>query len=378
MAKSLFVQRGEELLSTYGIVPGGDKPWDIQIHDKTIYRDTLLKGTLGFGDGYTMGKWDVEQMDVFFEKLFRVRPNHIPSLLDYAQYARYAVVNTQAGRRAFDVAHKHYDLGNDMYEMMLGESMGYSSGLYVKQGDDLTTAQYNKFDALCKKLQLKPGMKILEIGSGWGTFARLAAHDYGVEVVSLTVSKEQMAYAANRCKGLKVEFKLMDYRDLEPKYNNHFDRVVSIEMIEAVGKKNFKNYFKKISYVLKDDGILGLQAITGSGQIDTFISTRIFPNGLVPSQQQIIGSITGLLTIKQWDSFGKDYDKTLMAWDNNFQKNWPKISKLKDKSGKQAYDEQFYRMWRYYLNCCAAAFRVGYNDVAQILMTKKNTYSVLK
>lgn len=375
---SYFARKGEKILERAGIAINGSKPWDIKVNDPSIFSDTFVKGSLGFGDGYTNGKWDVDRLDLFFEKIFMAKADKLSTVVDWAQSARNALINTQAGRRAFQVGQKHYDLGNDMYEYMLGESMGYSCGMFLKKSDSLTDSQYNKFDSLCKKLDLKPGMKLLEIGSGWGTFARHAAKNYGVEVVSLTVSKEQMIFAEQRCKGLKVKFILTDYQDLDQKYNNYFDRVVSIEMIEAVGKKNFRSYFKTVERALKDDGLFGLQSIIGHGTVDAFLSTRIFPNGLVPSSQHIIDNIEGLLRLKSWDSFGKDYDKTLMLWEANFTKHWSQISKLKDKNGHLIYDEKFYRMWRYYLLCCAAIFRVGYNDDAQIVMSKPNALSSLK
>jgi cyclopropane-fatty-acyl-phospholipid synthase len=375
---SPFERKAQSLLKNTEITINGSKPWDIQVRDSSMFRDTILKGSLGFGDAYTAGKWDVKSIDQFFVKLFEGKANYVPSLVDAAQLIRNALINTQAGRRAFQVGQRHYDLGNEMYELMLGESMGYSCGIYLKKTDTLADAQYNKFDALCQKLQLKPGMKVLEIGAGWGTFARHAAKNYGVEVIGLTVSKEQKKFAEERCNDLNVKFLLLDYQKMSSTYNGHFDRVVSIEMIEAVGKKNFKMYFKTIERVLKDDGLFGLQAILGSGKADAFTSTRIFPNGLVPSMKQIVSASSGLLRVKYFESIGKDYDKTLMDWEENFRKNWHKISELKDASGKKLYDEAFYRMWRYYLLCCAATFRVGYNDDAHIVFSKLNSASPLK
>ncbi|MCX6727866.1 MAG: cyclopropane fatty acyl phospholipid synthase [Candidatus Saccharibacteria bacterium] len=375
---NMFERKVEILLKKAGIQINGSNAWDVRINDSSIYRDVFVKGSLGLGDGYSAGKWDVEQIDVFFEKVLQTDITHSLNLLDIVQALRNTIVNTQAGRRAFQVGHKHYDLGNDMYSLMLGESMGYSNGMYLNASDNLTKAQYNKFDALCKKLKLKPGMKVLEIGAGWGTFARHAAKNYGVEVVGLTVSKEQKKFAEERCKGLPAKFLLVDYRELDDKYTHYFDRVVSIEMVEAVGKKNLKKYFMTVENALNSKGLFGMQAIVGTGKDDAFLSTRIFPNGHVPSIESLTKATAGLLRVKQWESFGTDYDKTLLAWDSNFKKNWSKISKLANDHGELLYDEQFYRMWRYYLLCCAATFRVGRNDVAQIVMSKCNSLSGLK
>lgn len=375
---SVFENKAKKLLNKAGIEINGHDKWDMKINDGSIFRDAVLKGSLGLGDSYTVGKWDVDRIDLFFEKLLLADVTHALNIFDLAQVIRNKLINTQVGRRAFQVGQKHYDLGNDMYSLMLGESMGYSSGVYLNKSDDVTKAQYNKFEAMCQKLNLKPGMKILEIGSGWGTFARHAAQKYGVEVVGLTVSKEQKKFAEQRCKGLPVKFLLADYHDLDKKYLHYFDRVVSIEMIEAVGKKNLKDYFEQVDKAMKPSGLFGLQAIVGTGIDDAFLSTRIFPNGHVPAFKSITNASSKLLRIKALESFGQDYDKTLLAWDANFRKNWSKISKLKNEKGNLIYDEQFYRMWRYYLLCCAAAFRVGRNDVVQVVMSKPNSLSGLK
>lgn len=369
---SLLEHNTTKLLKQYDITVGGNRPWDIQIHDRSIFFDILLKGSLGMGDGYTHKKWDVDQLDVFFEKIMSHRGSFMPNLIDTIFTIRNYLINTQIGQRAFHVGQRHYDLGNKMYQYMLGESMGYSCGMFLNKTDNLTQAQYNKFDAICKKLKLKSGMKVLEIGAGWGTFAKHAVTNYGVEMIGLTVSLEQKAFAENLCKNLPVRFLLLDYQNLDAQYDNYFDRVVSIEMIEAVGKKNFRTYFSKVAQTLKNDGLFGLQSIVGSGKADTFISTRIFPNGLVPSERDIVTNSCDVLRIIQWESFGNNYDKTLMTWESNFRLNWENISKLTDKDGKLLYDERFYRMWRYYLLCCAAIFRIGKADDAQIIMSKPN------
>ena len=369
---SIFERKAAKILNKAGIEINGSNPWDVQIKDKSIFRDVILKGSLGLGDGYVKGKWDVESVDQFFERLLLIDADHTFNFLDFAQSVRNKLINTQAGRRAFMVGQKHYDLGNGMYEQMLGESMGYSSGLYLDESDDLATAQYNKFEDLCKKLELKPGMKVLEIGAGWGTFARHAAKNYGVEVVGLTISKEQKKFADKRCEGLPVEILLVDYRNLDEKYNSYFDRVVSIEMVEAVGKKNIDLYFDTVEKAMKEDGLFGMQAILGSGHDDTFLSTQIFPNGHVPSIDTIEKSINRSLHIDRWDSFGRDYEKTLLAWEENFRNNWDNILELKNNANEYEYDDNFFRMWRYYLLCCAGSFRVGFNDVVQVVISKQN------
>ena len=368
--KPLYKKLIHSLLDKADITINGNDPWDMQIHDQTIYKDIVLKGSLGLGDGYIKQKWDVDKIDVFFEKILKARVSFLPSLTGALYEVQDSLSNAQVGKKAFEVGTYHYDLGNELYELMLGESMAYSSARFLDKKNSLTQAQYNKFDQLCKKLELKPGMKILEIGSGWGTFAKFAMSQYGVSVVGLTVSKEQKAYAEKACKGLPAQFILMDYQHIPNKYNGIFDRVVSIEMIEAVGSKNLKTYFSTIAKTLKPDGKFGMQVILGSGEDDIFISKRIFPNGHVPSAKEIINNSFAFLHVQHWDSFGKDYEKTLLHWEKNFKNNWNDIKRIKDTSGDKIYDKDFYRMWRYYLLLCAAGFRVGYIDVAQIVMTK--------
>ena len=368
MINSLLENKAKSHLQKSGIVINGKHQWDIIIHDKSIYKDVFIKGSLGLGDGYANGKWDVESIDIFFEKLLRAEIGFSPNVMDYLYNLRNIILNTQIGKRAFAVGEKHYDLGNTMYSYMLGKSMTYSSARFLNKNDSLTKAQYNKLDQLCKKLRLKPGMKILEIGSGWGSFAKFAIKNYKVEVVGLTVSKEQKKFSESQCKNLPAKFLLLDYQKLDKKYYKYFDRIVSIEMIEAVGKKNLKKFFSTIAFVLKDDGLAGLQAIIGTGNDDLFLSTRIFPNGHVPSEREIINNSSRSLKIIHWESFGKNYDNTLILWEKNFRNHWKKITK---KNPKNVYNEKFYRMWRYYLLLCAASFRVGLNDVAQIIMSKK-------
>lgn len=379
--KSILTPHIDRFLAKADIRLNGDRPWDIKINDSRIFRDTLLKGTLGFGDGYAEGLWDCEQLDVFFEKIISAqmsKKRRLKSLASVFTTARSKLINTQIGRRAFQVGEAHYDLGNSLYELMLGPSMSYSCAVYNSEKDSLSDAQENKFRAICEQLHLKKGMRILEIGSGWGSFAKYAIEKYGVSVVGLTVSKEQKKYSDELCKESDAVFLLQDYQTLDTSYDGTFDRVVSIEMIEAVGRKNFRTYFKTIERVLREDGLALIQAIVGSGDHDPFLSTRIFPNGLVPSEKDIIQNTEGLLRLKKWTSFGTDYDKTLLDWDKNFRENWSRIKKLKDKTGKALYDDNFYRLWRYYLMCCAGSFRAGLNDDAHILLSKLNASSVLK
>jgi cyclopropane-fatty-acyl-phospholipid synthase len=245
---------------------------------------------------------------------------------------------------------------------MLDKRMNYSCA-YWKGARTLNKAQENKLELICKKLYLKPGMKVLDIGCGWGAFAKYAAEKYGVEVVGITVSKEQVALAKELCTDLPVEFRLQDYRDV----NEKFDRVVSVGMIEHVGYRNYRDYFKVAERCLNDDGLFLLHTIgevRSVKNINAFTHKYIFPNGMLPSIAQLAKAAEGLFLIEDLHNFGADYDKTLMAWYENFKNSWAEI--------KDQYDERFYRMWSYFLLSSAGGFRArNTNQLWQIVLSKK-------
>lgn len=362
----------QRLLSRAQITLDGPASYDPQVRDESVFRDVFIQGSLGLGDAYTAGKWECEKLDEFFTRVTSVGLEHdIGMGADWVLRIRDWVMNLQSIRRALHVAELHYDLGNALYERMLGESMGYSSAYFSTASRDLTEAQYAKFDRICTELGLKPGMKVLEIGCGWGTFAAYAAERYGVEVLGVTVSKEQLAYAESRCKGLPVTFYFGDYRTLPKDYEGTFDAAVSIEMIEAVGPRNLRSYMSVASRMLKPKGAFMVQAIIGNGVPDVWISTRIFPNGVLPSMEQIVASMRHLFRISSLESFGPDYDTTLMLWDERFRAQWNDIKEIKNEKGEYLYNERFYRMWHYYLMICAGAFRSRKIDVCQLLLTKE-------
>jgi cyclopropane-fatty-acyl-phospholipid synthase len=245
---------------------------------------------------------------------------------------------------------------------MLDKRMIYSCA-YWKNADNLDEAQENKFDLICKKILLKPQMKILDVGCGWGGFLKFAAEKYGIEGVGITVSEEQANYAKENCKGLPVDIRLSDYRDLK---GAQFDRIISIGMFEHVGYKNYKKFMKVMSRLLKDNGLFLLHTIGTDESVsstDPWINKYIFPNGMLPSPVQIAKSIEGIFKIEDWHNFGTDYDKTLMSWYENFNRYYEKLNEK---------DNEFYRMWKYYLLLCAGAFRARYIHVWQIVLSKKS------
>ena len=264
---------------------------------------------------------------------------------------------------AFEVGERHYDLGNDLYQAMLDKRMNYTCG-YWKDAATLDEAQEAKLDLVCRKIGLQPGMRVLELGCGWGSFAKYAAEKYGAEVLGVTVSKEQVALGMEQCQGLPVELRLQDYREVEGTY----DAVISIGVMEHVGYKNYRTYMQVVDRCLKEDGIAFVHTIGGNRSAtssDPWTNKYIFPNGMLPSIAQLGAAMEGLFVMEDWHNFGPHYDRTLMAWHANFEAAWPEL--------KANYDERFYRMWRYYLLSCAGGFRSRNNQLWQIVMTRTGT-----
>jgi len=365
----------QELFDEAGVIINGSNPWDMQIHDPLTYSEILSKWSLGMGESYMDGRWDCVRLDEMLTRLLSCDINMRVQGMAKARFVfevlRAKLVNLQSKDRAFEVGEKHYDIGNNVFELMLDPHMMYSCG-YWEFADSLTQAQEHKLDLICKKLQLKNGDRVLEIGCGWGGLAAYAAKTYGVEVLGITISKEQQQLAIDRCKGLPVQIELIDYRDLVGK----FDKIVSVGMFEHVGEKNYPIFFQTVSRLLADDGLFLLHSIGSDVTInrtDPWIDRYIFPNGKIPSAIEIGKSIEGIFLIEDWQNFGQDYDKTLMSWHQNFVNNWSKIS--------SQYNERFYRMWNYYLLSCAAFFRSRQGQLWQIVLTKRsrsNTYRSIR
>ncbi len=341
---------------------GGSRPWDVQVHNERLYGRVLSQGTLGLGESYMDGWWDAEALDQFLFKLItaNIQDNFPKDLALIGSVLKGKLLNMQR-LRVTEVGEKHYDIGNDLYAAMLDKRMIYSCGYWHNAGD-LDAAQEAKLDLICRKVGLEPGMRILDIGSGWGGFLQFAAERYGVSGVGVTVSKEQAALANERTAHLPVETKLLDYQALD----GQFDRIISIGMFEHVGYKNYRAYFEKAASLLAPDGLMLLHTIGGHSSTshgDPWSEKYIFPNGMLPSIAQIGKAIEGLFVMEDWHNFGADYDKTLMAWHERFVAAWPQL--------KDQYDERFYRMWRYYLNVFAALFRARNISLWQVVLSPR-------
>jgi cyclopropane-fatty-acyl-phospholipid synthase len=359
-----FKETVNKLFESVDIQVNGTRPFDIQVHNELFYSRVLSEKSLGLGESYMDGWWDCEALDQFCYQMLWGRIDKqvkVKNLAFLIHVLKAYFLNAQSKKRAYIVGTEHYDTGNDLFSLMLDQRMNYSCG-YWQNAQNLDQAQINKLDLVCRKLHLKPGMKVLEIGCGWGGFAKFAAENYGVSVHGVTVSKEQMEYAQQSCSGLDTTFELKDYRELNTKY----DAIVSIGMFEHVGYKNYRNYMEVARRCLEDDGLFLLHTIgrnTPSRSTDPWTNKYIFPNGMIPSPGQISKSAQGFFVIEDWHNFGQDYDPTLMAWNENFQKNYDSL--------KENYDERFKRMWEYYLLMCAGTFRARRNQLWQLVLSKK-------
>ncbi|HET7060174.1 MAG TPA: cyclopropane fatty acyl phospholipid synthase [Candidatus Saccharimonadales bacterium] len=361
-------QTVEQLLSLADVKIDGRRAFDIKVNDERLYDRVLRHGTLGLGEAYMDGWWEAKRVDELISRLLtanlRDKAKISPSMA--LNFATGYVLNRQSVKRARHNAAHHYNIGNDLYERMLDKRMIYSCG-YWRNAKTLDEAQTAKLDLVCRKLHLKKGMKLLDIGCGWGGFAEYAARQYGVVVTGISPAAEQVKLAKKRTKGLPVTILQKDYRHM----TGSFDRIVSIGMLEHVGPKNYGAFFKRCHRLLKDGGIM-LHHTIGSNRstraTEPWIDKYIFPGGVIPAIAQIAGAVEKRLIVEDIHNFGPYYDRTLMAWHANFVKHYPEIS--------DHYDERFYRMWNYYLLSCAGAFRARHLQLWQIVMRKIETADV--
>ncbi len=339
----------EELLETADVRLDGTRPWDIRLRQPGVPETVLARGNLGFGEAYMDGQWECEQLDGFFARVLAARLDEkVPAskLVWHALRSRWT--NRQTTRRAWQVGQAHYDIGNDFYRAMLDARMTYTCGYWGDGARTLDEAQEHKLDLICRKLGLRPGMRLLDIGCGWGSLMGYAAEHYGVSCVGVTISKEQAELGAQRYAGLPVEFRLMDYRSL----NETFDRIASVGMFEHVGGHNYRAYMDVAQRCLSDDGLFLLHTIGKNRRgtpPDPWIDRYIFPNGEIPALTEVTDAVEGVFVVEDLHNFGADYDRTLMAWYQNFEAAWPQFA--------SCMGERFRRMWRYYLLSCAGGFR---------------------
>ena len=354
-----------DMLFKAGVAVNGTKPHDLIIHDERLFDLVMSQGSLGLGEAYVQQWWDCHRLDQLMTRLMTLDMDEHTKAWNKMQWVilalREKILNLQSPARAFQVGEQHYNTGNDLFEAMLDPLMIYSCGYWAK-ARTLEQAQLQKLDMICQKLELKPGDKLLDIGCGWGGLAWYAATHYQVQVMGITVSKEQQQYARVKCDGLPVSIELIDYRHLSGQY----DKIVSVGMFEHVGTKNYPVFFETVQRLLKPDGLFLLHSIGGFDKTeatDPWIDKYIFPNGKIPSPTEMVQHIEGRLVIEDWHNFGMDYDRTLMAWHDRFEAAWPSL--------RNKYDEKFHRMWRYYLLTCAGYFRSRKGHLWQLVLSHR-------
>ncbi len=351
-----------DLLLKSDIQINGNRDWDIKINDNRFYQKVFSQGSLAMGETYMQGWWDSNKLDQTICKILRHRQDLQLNLKlpEVWLFIKAYLFNLQSKSKASTAISRHYDLGNDLYMQFLDPYLQYSCA-YFKNTEDLSIAQELKLDLICRKLNLQQGDKVLDIGCGWGGFAKFAVERYKCEVTGITLSENQYSYAQSFCKDPVIKILKQDYRDLTGSY----DKIVSIGMLEHVGYKNYQRFFKKVNEILKPEGVFVLHTIGGNihkKQIDPWINKYIFPNAVIPSLSQLSTAFENNFVLEDLHHLGPHYDLTLLAWFNNFQANW---HQLKDK-----YDHQFYRMWKYYLLSCSGAFRSRSLQVWQFILTK--------
>ena len=363
MTKAVDVVR--EIFDNAGITINGPDPWDIRVHDERFYPRLLAQKSLGLGESYMEGWWDCERIDEFIHRLeasgaegkvrggFKLLLAGLPVLL----------FNLQNRKRSKIVAERHYDLGNDLFSAFLDPHLQYSCG-YFKEDGDLCRAQENKMRLICDKLGLAPGQTLLDIGCGWGGLARFAAMHYGVGVTGVNISKQQIAFARENCRGLDVDIRKQDYRAIHESLDQLFDKVVSVGMFEHVGPRNYDRFFNAVARSIKPGGVFLLHTIGTNRtrrRADPWMDKYIFPNGKLPTVDQTIRAAEGRFVLEDLHNLGPHYDTTLMCWLENFRRAWPGLA------GK--YGPTFRRMWEYYLQCCAGAFRARTIQLWQMVFT---------
>lgn len=361
-AKSALSARDQlsALLMRADVILDGTRPWDIHVRDPRMYRRVVLHGLLGAGESYSEGWWECNALDEMVTRVLRalieIRP---ASPIRYAAQLLMRLRNLQSDKRAFIVGKRHYDIGDYLYRRMLDRRMIYSCA-YWPRASTLDEAQEHKLDLVFRKLQLERGMRVLDIGCGWGGAARVAAERHGVSVTGITVSENQAKAAREKCRGLPVQIDLQDYRAL----NGTYDRIYSLGMFEHVGQRNYATFFAKVRQLLAADGRFLLQTIganSPAGGTDPWVEKHIFPNSHLPTLAEIGAASEQHWVIEDWHNFGVDYDRTLMSWAHNLRQHGAEITRH--------YDEQFRRMWHYWLMTSAATFRARRNQLWQVVMT---------
>ncbi len=356
------------MLKKTGITVNGSAPHDIQIIDDSFIKQLLKNPSLIAGEAYMQNAWDAQALDQFFFHIFKAgsTSRFFGSYHKFYDFIFYHIKNLQTPKRSHQVAVQHYNLSNHLYRAMLGPSMAYSCG-YWREASNLNQAQYAKYQLICDKLMLTANDTVLDIGCGWGGLCHYMAKYIGCRVVGLNISAEQIQFARDLTKSLPVDIVKADYRDHKV-YNptgKKFTKIVTVGFFEHVGHKNFGTLLKTMHQQLSDDGLALLHTIgcqTDGLSKDPWLHKYIFPNGEIPTLSDFMKVLGDQFIIEDLHNFGADYDLTLMAWFENFDKAWPELA--------SQFDQTFYRMWKYYLLSCAGGFRARFLQLWQFVLTK--------
>jgi cyclopropane-fatty-acyl-phospholipid synthase len=354
----------------------GDRPWDLQVHRRQFYGELLRNGSLALGDGYVRGDWDCDHLSEMISRLLKSGANRPLALqgrlFESIQWLSDQILNPQGITQSLRVGRRHYDIDPRVYEAMLGPSMAYSCG-YWRHATNLDDAQEAKLHLVCKKLELKPGDRLLDVGCGWGALARVASQHYGAEVVAITISNRQASYIREKFSDTPITVGVCDYRGLPQLNLEPFDKVASIGMFEHVGRRNDRTFHQAMNDCLNPEGLMLLHTIGSAStthRTDRWIDTHIFPGGRLPSAMQLCKGLEGILLIEDWESFGQDYERTLLSWWENFELAWPRLC--------QEIGQDFYRFWRYYLLSCAGYFRSRQGQLWQLVLSRADRQSTYR
>jgi len=336
----------------------------VRISAPSAVRYLLYPSLARLGEAYVEGYLQVEGPIREVVRIAAGLVHNVRTRLPRWEKVRYSMRHSR--RRDAKAIEYHYDVSNEFYQLWLDRNLAYSCAYFHGADDSLDSAQEQKFDHICRKLRLAPGERFLDIGCGWGGLVRFATERYGCRGVGITLSPDQARIARERCRGLPVEIRLQDYRDVP----DTFDRVASVGMFEHVGQKNHRAYMRAVRRALKDDG-LGLLHFFATqrpwpnfrdGEL-VWIKRNIFPGSVVPTLSQVSAAMQDSLILEDLHNFGADYDPTLMAWFENFDRAWPRL--------RERYGDRFYRMWKFYLLIAAGAFRSRKYQLWQLVVSPR-------
>jgi cyclopropane-fatty-acyl-phospholipid synthase len=372
----------QSVLSVADVQIDGARVWDLRIPDtraqSRLIQAVMQRGSLGLGDTYVAGLWECSALDQLFTRLLLAQGDRRlargSGLRAALWLLRDRLFNLQSLHRSPTVARRHYDIHPQVYAAMLDPWRQYSCG-YWEQASNLAEAQEHKLRLICEKLDLRPGLRLLDIGCGWGGLAAYAARHYGVEVVGITLSEEQLKLARRHWDDLPLRFELCDYRQLHQLNCEPFDRVVSVGMYEHVGPRNAGAFFAAVCQALSDGGLFLLHSIgyhSRCRHTDPWIDTHVFPHGRLPAPGELADALERDWLVEDWHNFGSDYDLTLMAWSANVEDAWPQLAQLIGDHSDHTTAERFRRFWRYYLLCCAGFFRSRQGQLWQLVLSKAN------